>query len=111
MRAFPVTEFKLAKFATKLSATMKTTQSIRAYCVTVCEQNELRGFNPVRKGVRFYKIMSGIRHKLRHRVKKAQPLTPELLTRMQKVVKFFGTEGNGDLDLSTNGFPRSLEKE
>ena len=86
MKAFPVTEFKLSKYATFLSKSMKTTESIKSYCSTLCEQNELQGFKPVRRGVQFYKAMAGIKRKLRHRVKRASPLTTELLSRMQTVV-------------------------
>ena len=41
MRAFPVTEFKICKFASFLGGLMKTVQSGKAYCYTICKENEL----------------------------------------------------------------------
>ena len=88
MRPFPVTEFKLSKFATFLSSSMKTVQSIKTYCATLCEQNKLNGFRPVRRGIRFYKAIAGIKCRLHHRVKRAKPMTKDLLIKLQAVIHF-----------------------
>ena len=54
MKPFPVTEFKIIKFAAYLSKTMKTVESIKQYCGKICQENELRGWGKVRRGVRYY---------------------------------------------------------
>ena len=85
-KAFPVSEFKLVKFAAYMSKTMKTVESIKAYCSTVCQQNKLEGYKPVKRGLRYYKALTGIRKRLRHRVKHAQPMTVELLEEIEQIV-------------------------
>ena len=37
IRPFPVTEFKIYKFATYMADLVKTVQSIKSYCGTVCD--------------------------------------------------------------------------
>ena len=86
MRAFPVNEFKLCKFATHLSTLVKMVQSIKAYCATVCEENKLKGFRPTKRGLKFYKAIAGIRKKLRHTVNRAKPMTEEILKKILTVV-------------------------
>ena len=86
IRQFPVTEFKITKFATFLSDILKTVESIKAYCTTICDDNELKGYRPVRRGLMYYRTISGIRHKLRHKVKRAAPMTEELLLKIETVV-------------------------
>ena len=85
-RPFPVNEFKICKYATFLAVKVKTVEAIKSYCGTICEENELRGHRPVRRGIKYYRAISGIRNSKRHKVKRAQPMTPELLTRIQEVV-------------------------
>ena len=86
VRTFPLSEFKISKFTTHLSTTMKTVQAIKAYCHTVCEQHEMLGYKPVRLGLCFHKAISGIKKVLHHQVKRAKPLTSELLLQMLPVV-------------------------
>ena len=86
MRQFPVTEFKLSKFATYLADLLKTVESIKQYCGTICDEHELRGFKPVRRGLKFYRTIAGIRRKLHHRVKRAAPMTNDLLEKIVQVV-------------------------
>ena len=86
IRPFPVTEFKLAKFATYLSDILKTVDSIKMYCGTICDENELLGHRPVRRGLKFHRTIAGIKRKLRHKVKRASPMTPELLEQILTVV-------------------------
>ena len=88
MRPFPTNEFKISKYAAFLSKSVKTVQSIKAYCATVCEEHELKGFRPVCKGVKFYHAIAGIRHALRHQVKRAAPMTEPLLEKIATVVNF-----------------------
>ena len=64
LRAFPTNEFKICKFASYLSNTMKTVESIKSYCTTICQEHELRGFKPIRRGIRYYKTIDGICNKL-----------------------------------------------
>ena len=87
MKPFPVNEFKISKFATFLADSLKTVESIKMYCSSVCQENELRGFRPAKRGIRFYKTITGIRKELRHQVKRAEPLTVELLEKIHKVVQ------------------------
>ena len=88
-KLFPVTEFKLCKYAAHLSKTMKTVESIKSYCSTICQENELRGYRPVRRGVKYYKTLQGIRNKLRHQVRRAQPMTVKLLKKIESVVNIW----------------------
>ena len=83
---FPVNEFKLSKFATFLSDLMKTVESIKAYCATICDDHKMKGYKPVHRGLKFHRMLAGIRKQLRHRVKRAQPMTTQLLTEIEKVV-------------------------
>ena len=62
---------------------VKTVQSVKAYCTTVCQENELRGFRPVRKGLRFHKTVAGIRRTKMHVVHRAAPMTVELLEKIE----------------------------
>ena len=66
IRPFPVTEFKICKYATFLSTKMKTVESIKGYCATICNESELRGYKTVRRGLKYYRCISGIRQSLRH---------------------------------------------
>ena len=86
MRPYPVNEFKLSKFATYLSDILKTVESIKAYCATICDENELKGFRAVRKGVKFHRTIAGIKRRLHHKVKRASPITPDLLSQIITVV-------------------------
>ena len=86
IKPFPVTEFKLSKFATYLTDLVKTVESVKAYCATICEENELLGYLPVRKGLKFHRAIAGIKRKLHHKVKRASPITPELLQQIVAVV-------------------------
>ena len=83
---YPVTEFKICKFATYLSNILKTVQSIKAYCTAVCDKHELQGYKPVKKGIKFFRAIVGIRRNLRHTVKRVQPMTVELLKEIETVV-------------------------
>ena len=85
-KPFPVTEFKITKFATYLSDIMKTVQSIQAYCTTVCDENELRGYRPVQKGLKYHRAIAGIRKKLQHQVRRAKPMTEEMLEKIEPLV-------------------------
>ena len=88
-RPYPTNEFKIAKFATFLSNSMKKVQSIKTYCATICHENELRGFRPVHRGLKYYRAIDGIKQKLRHQVKHAQPMTVELLNKIERVVNIY----------------------
>ena len=70
----------------------------------------MRGYRPVRKGIRFYKTLVGIRKKLRHRVKRVQPMSAELLTKIQTLVDY---ENQKELTVWTalvTGFKTVLRK-
>ena len=86
IRQYPVTEFKLCKYATFLAKTVNAIQSIKAYCTSVCEESELLGYRLTRRGLKFYRCISGIRRKKHHQVKRAEPMMMELLMRIEKVV-------------------------
>ena len=86
MRPYPVNEFKLCKYATHLANSMKTVQAIKAYCATVCEDNELKGYRPARRGLKFYRTIAGIQRNKHHHVHRAEPMTIELLMQIEQVV-------------------------
>ena len=48
----------------------------------------MKGFRPVKLGIKFHKEIMGIRKNLHHQVKRAEPMTVELLTKMQAVIDF-----------------------
>ena len=83
---YPTSEFKITKFATFLSKSMKTVESIKMYCGTVCQENELRRYRSVYRGIRYHKAIAGIRNNLHHQVKHAEPMTEKLLNRILYVV-------------------------
>ena len=83
---FPVTEFKLCKFATFLSTKVKTVESIKSYCAAICQDNELRGHKPAKRGLKFYQTIAGICRHLRHKVKCAELMTEKLLEEIEQVV-------------------------
>ena len=87
-KSFPVTEFKLSKFATYLTDICKTVDSIKQYCTTVCQENELRGFQPVCRGLKFYRAIAGIKRDKKHRVNRVQPMTVALLKKILKHIDF-----------------------
>ena len=86
MKPFPISKFKICKYAMHLANTVKTIQAIKAYCSTVCDENEIRGFRPVHRGLKYYRMLAGIRRNKHHQVKRAQPMTPQLLERILQVV-------------------------
>ena len=88
MKPYPTNEFKLTKYAAFLAETVKTVETIKRYCGTICQEHELAGFPPVRRGVRFYRTITGIRKELRHKVKRAEPMTIPLLEKIGQVVNY-----------------------
>ena len=86
LEPFPVSEWRLVLFATYLSLTMVSVESIKAYCGLVAELHELQGFEPVRRGRLFAKAILGIWRLLQHEVQRAQPITTELLKQMVELV-------------------------
>ena len=77
----------MSKFATYLTDIVKMVESVKTYCSTVCAENEIRGFRPVRKGIKFHRAIAGIRRRFHHKIKRAVPLTPQLLEEIQPVVQ------------------------
>ena len=88
MRPYPANEFKICKYAAFLAETMKTVESIKQYCGAICQENEMKGFRPVKLGIKFHKEIMGIRKNLHHQFKRAEPMMVELLTKMQAVIDF-----------------------
>ena len=86
MWPYPVTEFKLSKYATHLAEMVNTIQSIKAYCASVCEDNELKGYRPARKALKFYRTIAGIRICKHHQVKRAEPMTKQILLQLERVI-------------------------
>ena len=83
---FPLTEWRLVLFATYLSLTLSTVESIKNYCSTICEWHELEGYPPVYRGKLYEKALLGIRRLLQHETKRAQPITTEMLTDMVQFI-------------------------
>ena len=86
LQAFPVDEAWLVKYAIYLSFTMETVDSIKAYCGTVCEMHELKGFPSVYRGKRYYRTIRSLAHILQHEVKQAQPVMTAMLKQIALVV-------------------------
>ena len=83
---YPVTEFQLMRYATYLSLSMQSVDSIKQYCNLVCDLHELKGYKPVRKTKRYRKTIDGIKRQLQHEVSQARPLSLNSLKRMINVV-------------------------
>ena len=45
MTPYPTNEFKINKFVAFLATSVKTVESIKRYCGTICQQHELQGLN------------------------------------------------------------------
>ena len=86
LQPFPVDETWLVRYAIYLSFTMQTVGSIKSYCATVCETHELKGFEPIRRGKRYYKTIRSLSRILQHEVKQAQPITIDLLKKISLIV-------------------------
>ena len=86
MQLYPVTEFKLSKYATHLAETVNTIQSIKAYCASVCEDNKLKGYRPARRALKFYRTIAGIRKRKHHQVKRVKPMTKQILLQLERVI-------------------------
>ena len=89
---FPLDEMKLIKFAAYLSLSMKSVESIKQYCVTICELNELKGFKRTYRGRRYQKAIMGIKRVLQHEVKQAPPITLEMLNKIEPLVDINNTK-------------------
>ena len=109
-KPFPVTEFKLCKFATFLCNKMRTVESIKSYCAMICQENELRGYRPAKRGIKFYITIAGIKRKLRHQVKRAAPMTPALLRKINRVVDFENQKDMVTWVLMVSGYHLVLRK-
>ena len=83
---YPLTEWQLSRFATFLSLSMQSVESIKQYCGTICELHELNGFKPVRRGPLYNKTIQGIRRTLQHEIKQALPVTMEQLQKISAIV-------------------------
>ena len=79
---YPVDETRLVRYAIYLSFTMQTVDSIKAYCSSVCDEHEMKGFQPVRRGKRFYKTIRSLRRILKHEVQHAKPITVQMLKKI-----------------------------
>ena len=110
IKPFPATEFKISKFAVYLSDLVKTVETVKRYCATICDESELRGYRPVRRGLKFHRTVAGIRRKLHHKPKQAAPMTPELL---EKICDVVNTESDKETVVFTSmltGFNLTLRK-
>ena len=83
---YPVTEAQLIRYATYLSLSMQSVESIKQYCNFVCDLNEIKGHGRVRRSKRYRKAIQGIRRTLQHEVCQARPVTLDNLRKMSKVV-------------------------
>ena len=83
---FPANEWRLVLYATYLSLTMESIDSIKSYCGLVCELQEMQGAEPIRRGKIYTKAIQGIRRLLQHETKWAQPVTIEMLEQMSQYI-------------------------
>ena len=86
LEPYPVSEWRLVLYGTFLSLSMLSAESIKIYIGTVCELNELNGCPPVTRGCLYAKALMGIRRLLQHEIKRAQPVTQEMLLQMVDLV-------------------------
>ena len=61
---------------------MKTADSIKMYCSTICDLHEIKGFPPIVRTKRYHKTIMAICRTLRHEIKQAQPITVDIFKRM-----------------------------
>ena len=83
---FPVPEAQLADYAMYLVVELKSIQTIKAYCGTVCHMNELQGFPLVRRGRLYQETIQGIRRHFKYESKKAAPIMLTMLKKIQPLV-------------------------
>ena len=67
---------------------MQTVDSIKAYCSAVCDEHEMKGFLPVRRGKRYYKTICSLRCILKHEVQHTKPVTVQMLKKIVWIVDF-----------------------
>ena len=109
-KPFPVTQFKISKFATFLSFKFKSVDAIKGYCTKICQINELRGFKPVKLGLRFQKLIAGLRRTMAHEIKQAEPMTVELLEKISEKVNEYHQKQLAIFTLMLFGFFLFLRK-
>ena len=83
---YPLDEWQLMLFATYLSLTMQSADTIKQYCGTICELHEMCGYKPVRRGPRYQRTIMGIRRTLQHEILQAKPITIDMLRRIAPLV-------------------------
>ena len=88
VKAFPVTQWQLVRYATFLSFYFTSPKSIDNYVASVCTINELTGYGKVVKGILYKKAMAGIRRKLKHIEIRAKPITFEMIHKILRQVNF-----------------------
>ena len=84
--SFHADEWRLVLYATYLSLSVQSVETIKAYCSTVCKLNELEGYPVINRGKLYRQAIQGIRHLLQHETQHAQPITIDMLNRMVNVV-------------------------
>ena len=82
LEPFPTNEWQLIIYATYLSLSFSSVDSIKLYCGTVCELHKMNSLTPIRRGWLYAKALQGICRPLQHKVRQAEPLTTDLLMQM-----------------------------
>ena len=83
----PATPYILAGFATHLSKRLKSVRTIAGYICNVIRLHKMCGFMvPNRKNYQFKATMNGLKRKLKRRIKKALPITPEILLKIRQTM-------------------------
>ncbi len=86
-RPLPATPYVLAAFAVFLSEKVRTIGTISGYINSVVHLHKRCGFAvPDRKDYEFKLTMTGLKNHLRRRVRKAAPMTPEILLEFRKIL-------------------------
>ena len=76
----PITIDKICLYAQYLSHRVKSPDTIRNYVSGICTYINLKGGSTPNLGVPVFKItMRGLRNIMKHKVKRARPMTPEIL--------------------------------
>ena len=65
---------------------MQSVDSVKAYCGTICTLSELKGYGIVHRGKRYYKVIAGLRRKMKREVQQAKPLTIDNLKAIARIV-------------------------
>ena len=83
---FPVSQWQLIRFMVFLSFTFISPDAVFNYATGICIIQELSGYDRVVKGILYRSAKRGIRKKMQHMVRRAAPVTEQILLQIAEQV-------------------------